>query len=122
MTEPLKVGDRLSFLADSLPMGSFTVDALPQYLWCRWGWLKELVSGVGWGWISGDFWGDWLGLVGKIVLYKLYTFFVWLRFQSGIAFAFGQGTRDTKLFCSLKLFLVWKCSTCEKKSDSRAFL
>lgn len=31
LTAPLKVGDRLSFVADSLPMGSFTVDALPQY-------------------------------------------------------------------------------------------
>lgn len=31
MREPLKAGDRLSFFADTLPMGSFTIDALPQY-------------------------------------------------------------------------------------------
>lgn len=35
MREPLKAGDRLSFFADTSPMGSFTIDALPQYLWCR---------------------------------------------------------------------------------------
>ncbi|CAK9029853.1 unnamed protein product [Durusdinium trenchii] len=31
LEKPLQVGDRLNFIADHLPMGSFTVDSLPGY-------------------------------------------------------------------------------------------
>ena len=33
--QSLRVGDRLNFVADQLPMSSFTVDALPQSPGCE---------------------------------------------------------------------------------------